>query len=67
MKAPLSWIRELAALPDDVTADDLDDGWWLTVAAQGFPDAAAVQQWCAGAGLAPPACTPRQLTDRIQS
>ena len=23
---------------DDVTADDLDDGWWLTVAAQGFPD-----------------------------
>jgi hypothetical protein len=52
---------------DDVTADDLDDGWWLTVAAQGFPDEAAVQQWCAGAGLAPPACTPRQLTDRIQS
>lgn len=48
---------------DDVTADDLDDGWWLTVAAQGFPDEAAVQQWCAGAGLAPPACLPRQLTD----
>ena len=48
---------------DDVTADDLDDGWWLTVAAQGFPDEAAVQQWCAGAGLAPPACIPRQLAD----
>ena len=48
---------------DDVTADDLDDGWWLTVAAQGFADEAAVQQWCAGAGLAPPACVPRQLAD----
>ena len=23
MKAPLSWIREYAALPDDLTADDL--------------------------------------------
>lgn len=46
---------------DDVTADDLDDGWWLTVSAQGFADEAAVQQWCAGAGLAPPACLPRQL------
>ncbi|RBY76248.1 hypothetical protein DQ239_14795 [Blastococcus sp. TF02-09] len=46
---------------DDVIADELDDGWWLTVAAQGFPDEAAVQQWCAGAGLAPPACVPREL------
>ena len=25
MKAPLSWIREYAALPADVTAEDLRD------------------------------------------
>ncbi|SDF07484.1 hypothetical protein SAMN05660662_0994 [Blastococcus aurantiacus] len=48
---------------DDVTADDLDDSWWLTVAAQGFDDEAGAQQWCAAAGLAPPACVPRQLAD----
>ena len=46
---------------DDVTAGDLDDSWWLTVAAQGFADEAGAQQWCADAGLAPPACVPREL------
>lgn len=47
---------------DDVDADDLDDSWWLTVAAQGFASEADVQGWCAGNGLAPDACVPRQLT-----
>jgi hypothetical protein len=47
---------------DDVSAGDLDDGWWLTVAAQGFATEAEVQQWCTTAGLAPAQCVPRELT-----
>lgn len=48
---------------DDVAADDLGEGWWLSVAAEGFPDEAGAQQWCAAAGLAAPACVPRELAD----
>lgn len=48
---------------DDVTEGDLDDSWWLTVAAQGFASEAGVAQWCAANGLAPPACVPQRLAD----
>ena len=34
MKAPLSWIREYAALPDDLTADDL--ATWMQALVGGY-------------------------------
>ncbi|SOC50333.1 hypothetical protein SAMN05660748_3080 [Blastococcus aggregatus] len=46
---------------DDLPGAGLDEAWWLTLAALPFGSEAEAQQWCAGAGMAPPACVPRKL------
>ncbi|TKJ27871.1 hypothetical protein [Blastococcus sp. CCUG 61487] len=46
---------------DDVAGEDVDDDWWLTVAAQGFAAEPEVRAWCAANGQDPATCIPRRL------
>jgi hypothetical protein len=46
---------------DDIGATDLDDTWWVTLVQQPFGTEEEVVAWCAGNGLAAPACTPREV------
>jgi hypothetical protein len=47
---------------DDTGGSDVDDTWWITLVRQSFGSQAEVEGWCSRAGLAPPNCTPRQIS-----
>lgn len=49
----------LLARGDDV-GGDLDDTWWVSLAAQRFGSEAEVAQWCTSSGL--PECTPLRIS-----
>jgi hypothetical protein len=44
---------------DDIGAADLDDSWWLSLAAQAFRSKEEAAAWCSSSGLA--GCTPRHV------
>jgi hypothetical protein len=46
---------------DDIGAPDLDGTWWVTLVQQPFASQDEVVAWCAGNGLAAPACAPREV------
>ena len=48
---------------DDTGGADVDDTWWVTLVRQSFDSQAEVEAWCTRAGLAPPGCTPRMISD----
>ena len=48
---------------DDTGGADVDDTWWITLVRQSFESKAEVEAWCSRAGLAPPGCTPRMISD----
>jgi hypothetical protein len=48
---------------DDTGGTDVDDTWWVTLVRQSFGSKAEVEAWCSRAGLAPPNCTPRMISN----
>jgi hypothetical protein len=44
---------------EDIGAADLDDSWWLSLAAQAFRSKEEAAAWCSSTGLA--GCTPRHV------
>ena len=48
---------------DDTGGPDVDDTWWITLVNQSFGSQDEVAAWCSSAGLAPPGCTPRMISD----
>jgi hypothetical protein len=49
----------LLARGDDIGAADLDDTWWLSLAAQPFTSKDEAATWCIASGIS--GCTPRQV------